>query len=328
MSFGDHLDELRRRLILALLGPLPIFILCLVFGSTLLTFITAPLLEQLRLAGEPPTLIATSPLESFNSYLKVASIVTLITAMPWILFQAWLFIAPGLYAAERRFVYFLLPLSAGLAATAMVFLYKLVLPLSLYFLIAFGSGLVNQGVRPAPPAEGVVIPALPQFQGDPTAEAAPPGSMWLNRDLNQLRFRLDDGGVVGVALVRGGAIAQQYRIGEYVNLVFGLALVFALSFQVPVVLMLLSWVGVIEPGDLTPYRRHILFGCVLLAAIFPSQDPWTLMMLSVALYALFELGLGLMRFVPASRIATGLSIAERLDRFRAQGVRESAESEA
>lgn len=326
MSFGDHLDELRRRLIYALAGPIPIFIVCLVFGSSLLTFLCAPLLEQLRAAGEPPTLLATSPLESFNSYLKVATIVTFIVSMPWIVYQVWLFIAPGLYAAERRFVYFLLPLSAALTALAMLFLYKVVLPLSLYFLIMFGSGLIGEGVRTAEVPPGVTFPTVPMLPGDPALAPLPPGSMWLNQDLNQLRFKLPEDKVVGVPLLRGGAIAQQYRIGEYISLVFGLALVFAICFQVPVVLMLLSWIGVIGVGDLSPYRKHILFGCAVVAAIFPTQDPWSLIFLTAAMYGLFEFGLILMRFVPADRVKHGLSIADRLNKLRTS--RTDGDSEA
>lgn len=320
MSFGDHLDELRRRLVLALLAPIPIFVVCLIYGSPLLTFLARPLLDQLRAAGESPTLLATSPLEAFNTYLKVATIITIILSMPWILYQAWLFIAPGLYASERRFVYFLLPLSGALTALGMVFLYKVVLPISLFFLILFGSSLIGEGTRPAIAIpQGVTLPAAPVLKGDPDLKALPPGSMWINEDLRQLRFRLDDEkSIVGVPLIRGGGggIAQQYRIGEYINLVFALAIVFSICFQVPVVLMLLSWVGALVPKDLTPYRRHILFGCVVVSALFPSQDPWTLLLLSGAMYGLFEFGLALMRFVPPGRVQAGLPVMERLRRMR------------
>ncbi|HVZ94899.1 MAG TPA: twin-arginine translocase subunit TatC [Phycisphaerales bacterium] len=316
MSFGDHLDELRRRLLFCILGPIPIFIVCLVYGSSLLTFLTAPLIQQLRAAGEPASLLATSPIEPFNAYLKVATIVTILVSMPWILYQLWLFISPGLHAAERRFVYFLVPLSAMLTAVAMLFLYYLVLPVSLYFLITFGSSLVSEGIHTIPAPPGITFPAAPIIDGDPDPQSIPPGGYWLNRDLNQLRFRMADGAIVGVPLIKGGAIAQQYRIGEYISLVFGLALIFALCFQVPVVLMLLSWVGILVPSDLTKFRRHILFACVVVAALFPSQDPWTLIMLSVAMYGLFELGLALMRFVPPDRVRRGLPIAERLRHWR------------
>jgi hypothetical protein len=74
MSFGDHLEDLRKRLFYSLLGPIPILIVCLVFGGPILEFIVIPLETQLRASGQPVRLLATSPIESFGAYLKVDSV--------------------------------------------------------------------------------------------------------------------------------------------------------------------------------------------------------------------------------------------------------------
>ena len=308
MPFGDHLEELRRRLILALLGIVPIFITCLFFGGPLLRFLVAPLTDALRAADQPVRLIATSPIETFAAYLKVSTALAIVIATPWILLQAWLFIAPGLFKRERRFVYFLIPMSVALTGLGLSFLYKVLLPISLTFLIMFGSGLVDQQPGAAALPEGLVLPTVPVLEGDPTAEAltggaVPPGSVWINERLGEMRVHAGDGAVLGVRLDSGGAIAQEYRVGEYTSLLFTLGLVMAVAFQLPMVMMLLSWVGLLRPGDVTPYRRYVAFGCAAAGAILTPQDPWSMVLLGVALYVLFEAGIVLMRFVPARAVA-------------------------
>lgn len=308
MSFGEHLDELRKRLVFALVGLGALFVLGLVFGGPLLSFLTAPLIGALRDAGEAPNLLATSPLETFASYLKVATVFALVLGMPWVLFQTWRFVAPGLYAQERRFVYFLFPLSIALTLAGIAILYLVILPLTLRFLILFGTGLVGTTPTTAPLPEGAPpLASMPVLDADPTD--APVGSMWFSRSLGQLRLQVEPARAVGWPASAGGAIVQQYRISEYVNLVFMLGLAFAIAFQVPMVQLLLAWAGLLKHQTLTAYRKHVLLGCVVGAALLPTQDPWSLIVLSALLYGLFELGIVLMRVVPARRIAQGLGPA-------------------
>ena len=302
MPLGDHLEELRKRLIIAMLGLLPLVILGLVFGGQLIDFLVAPLENQLRNADQPAKLLATSPIETFAAYIKVSFVLALIVGTPWILFQAWRFIAPGLYNQERRFVYFLLPLSTALTALSVLFLYYVLIPVSLYFLITFGTGIAGTDHAHAVELDpGIVLPEFPVLSADPASPE--PGQAWVNDRLNELRIRVDGTRTLGMPLRGDGLISQEYRIGEYVNLIFMLGIVFALSFQLPVVLMLLGWVGIFEPQDFTRFRRHIAFGCGIAGAILTPQDPLSMLLLGGALYLLFEFGIILMRFVPASRIA-------------------------
>lgn len=324
MPFGDHLEELRRRILFTVIGIVLLFAIALVFGRVLLDVIAAPLLAELRAAGQSPSLLATSPLEAFGSYIKIATVAALLASMPWTLFQLWLFVSPGLYAAERRFVYFLLPLSGLLTAAGVLLLYYVVLPVTLYFLISFGSGLIPEPSASVPLPSGVTLPSVPVLSGDPPDTAV--GQMWVSTTSDQLRVRVSPESVMGLPLVAGGLIAQQYRISEYVNLVFLLGLAFALAFQVPVVLMLLSWVGIIRSSDLTPYRKHAIMACVLLAALMPAQDPWSMLVMAITLYTLFEAGIVLMRFVPARAVAGGLPAMRQS--FRAGAARTDAEEEA
>lgn len=319
MSFGDHLDELRRRLLFAGVGVAALFVAALFFGSRILTILAAPLMTALRDAGQAQTLLATSPLEGFGAFVKVSTVAALLVGMPWVVYQAWLFVAPGLYEKEKRFVYFLIPLSAFLTAVGTLFLYFIILPISLYFLISFGAGLMRQSVERAPLPAGVTLPGAVVLAHEP--EAPPVGSWWVNSTLAQWRIRIDDHRTLGIPLIGagaddgeaggggGGMIAQQYRVSEYVSLVLMLGVAFAIAFQLPLVLLLLGWVGLLNAADLSKYRKQVLFGCVVGSALLPTQDPWSLLALSGVLYGLFELGILFMRFVPARRVAAGLTLS-------------------
>ncbi len=308
MSFGDHLDDLRRRLILVLLGVVPVFLVALIFGKPLIGFLAQPAFDALTAAGQPDTLLATSPLDPFLAYMKVALISAALIGTPWILLQVWLFVAPGLYAAERRFVYFLLPLSVLLTAAGMVFLYKVLLPVSLTFLVGFNASLIDRTIDRSPMPEGVALPSLPILEASPTTKdfeegRAPAGSMWLDGQTNQLRVMAPDGEILSGSVYGSTGMAQEFRIGEYMSLVFLLAIVFAVSSQLPIAMLLSRWAGIFEPESFTPYRKIIFFACVVLGAILTPADPFSMIALGGALYILFEFGLVLMKYVPASLIA-------------------------
>ncbi len=306
MPFGEHLEELRRRLVHTLLGLAPILAVSLTFGQSLLRFLIAPLERALIRAGEPPTLQAVSPVETFGAYLKISMVLTVLVGVPWALWQLWRFVAPGLYEHERRFARFLLPLSTLLTAVGAVFLYTVMLPVTLYFLIQFGSSIapdkIPQGTLPA----GVTLPSIPVLGVDPTD--APVGSAWILERTHQLRIKVSADKVYTASLTSGGLIAQQYRIADYTDMVFAMGVAFAIAFQTPVAILLLSWTGLVDMRALARQRKHVLFGCVIAAAILtPTGDPITLSVFALPLFALFELGLVLARFAPAGRVSRGLS---------------------
>lgn len=305
MTFGEHLEDLRRRLVYALLGVVPILILCLVVGQSLLRFVIAPLEQALLRANQSPTLQALSPIETFGAYLKVSMVAAVLLAIPWCLWQLWLFVRPGLYPKEQRFARFLVPLSSILSLTGAAFLYYVLLPIMLYFLILFGAGVAQSNPPSAPVPPAISLPTLPVLNADPADPA--PGAAWVLAPRHQLRIHLSDGEIVSTNLTSAGLIAQQYRVSEYVNLVFLLALVLALAFQTPVVIMLLSWSGLVDHRFLAKKRRHVVLITVVLAAILtPTGDPVSLALLAIPLYLLFEVGLVLARAVPPRRVAAGL----------------------
>lgn len=311
MSLGDHLEELRRRVIYALLGLIPILILGLAFGSAILRLLIVPVEQALLKTGQSPTLQALSPIETFASYIKVGLVVAVLVGVPWIVTQLWLFVRPGLYEHERRFARLLVPLSVVLTTASVVFLYFVMLPAMLFFLINFGSSIARADPPVAPLPPGIVLPVVPVLAADP---AEPPlGGIWINGPLRQIRVNVGvDGaapsgqGILMAPLVGSGLIAQQYRLREYIDLVFTMGLAFAFAFQMPIVVLLLSWTGIVQPSMLARYRRQIAMGCVVLSAVITPADPVTLILMMVPLYALFEFGMFLARFAPARRVSEGM----------------------
>ncbi len=101
MSFLEHLEELRKRIINAVLGVAVGIGLSFFFIQRIYEFLTAPALATLP---EGSRLIYTQPTEAFSLYIQISLISGAVFAGPWIMYQVWRFIAPGLYANEKRFV--------------------------------------------------------------------------------------------------------------------------------------------------------------------------------------------------------------------------------
>ena len=304
MTFGEHLEDLRRRLIIALLGILPIAVGALIVGIPVLEFLTTPLIEQLKAQNLPASLQATGPGETFGSYLRVAMAITLLAGAPWMLYQLWLFVSPGLHAGERRITYFLLPLSGTLTILGLLLMYVYMLPLVLAFFIGFGAHIGRPSAEITPLAADVVLPSIVMLEGDPPSPQ--PGQYWINTDLMQLRFciRLSGGvpEIRGSELTTPGGIQQVYRISEYIKLLTSLGVSFIAGFQTPVVVLLLGWAGIVEVSTLTKYRKQAIMICAIAGSLLTPSDPVSLFFLAVPLYLLYELGVVLLRWFPPSRI--------------------------
>jgi sec-independent protein translocase protein TatC len=304
MSFGDHLEDLRLRVILSLVGIVPIFLIAFALGRPLMALLIAPAREALIAGGQTSALLATGPFETFSSVVHIALVSTVLIGSPWILYQLWKFIAPGLYEHERRFVHILIPFSGLLVITSVVFMYLAILPVVLSFFIGFSARIDAPSPTVGPVPEGIVLPMIPVLDFDPPAPA--PGSMWINTELWQMRIAVPDGpGVTrikSVEIVDGQGIVQQYRISEYIKTLLNLALGFGLAFQTPVVVIMLGWVGIIDPRKMGKYRKHAIGVCVLLGAFLTPADPVSMVLMAAPLYFLYELGLFTLRVLPAEKI--------------------------
>lgn len=310
MSLGDHLDELRRRLVLALAAPLPLMVGLFFVSDGLLGVILRPHYEAMAELDLPPVMQVLSPPEMVLVKMKISFIFALVLSAPWVFYHAWMFVAPGLYRSERRFVYLLVPGSVLLTAIGLLLLYYVMLPLMLQVLVLFGANF-RVDIGPRLDAEtAAIIETVEDVALRTRPPAAPaPGDAWVLLPEMQLWVTVEGAGGVAEPLeVRArpaGGVEQPWRLRETVDFTLLLLAAVVISFQLPLAMMLLGWTGIVDWRLLAGQRRYALFGCAIASAVLTPQDVVSMMLMMVPLYGLYELGLLMMRFLPASRVARG-----------------------
>jgi sec-independent protein translocase protein TatC len=147
MSLMEHLEELRNRIIRALYGLGIAFVLSLGFANKLWDFVSDPAVDALKhLHVNPPRLVILTPMEAFSViWVELPLLASVFLASPWIVYQIWAFISPGLYKKEKRLALPFVLLTAGLFITGGCFAYFLAFRYGLEFLL--GIGMTN-GVTP------------------------------------------------------------------------------------------------------------------------------------------------------------------------------------
>ena len=138
MSFLEHLEELRTRIFHALVAIAIGMGLCWWYHQTLFSFIQKPILDVLRPYGIDKLVVLT-PTEAFNLYLKVSALGGLFITSPYVLYQVWLFISPGLYRREKKYVTPFLFFTVLLFVGGGYFGYRMVFPAALKWLIGIGG---------------------------------------------------------------------------------------------------------------------------------------------------------------------------------------------
>jgi sec-independent protein translocase protein TatC len=138
MTFLEHLDELRKRITHAVVGLLVGFIIAFAFVNQIFNFVYA------RLAADVPDhhLIYTEPGEAFFIYLKMAALSGLLISSPYIMWQVWLFIAPGLYANEKKFALPFAFFASALFIAGAAFSHYILFPFAWKFFASFSSGVL------------------------------------------------------------------------------------------------------------------------------------------------------------------------------------------
>jgi sec-independent protein translocase protein TatC len=223
-TFVSHLIELRSRLIRAIVGVLIVF-LCLVnWAREIYTVLATPMLAALPEGGH---MIATDVAGAFLVPMKVTLMLSFVIALPYVLYQAWAFVAPGLYAHERRLVVPLIAASVLLFFIGMAFAYFVVFPTVFGFVNKF----------------------------------APEG------------------------------VAVMTDIEKYLSFVLTTFLAFGLTFEVPVIVIVLVRVGIVSIAQLRDARRYVIVGAFVLAAIFTPPDVVSQFLMAVPLILLYELGI-------------------------------------
>ena len=138
MGFLDHLEELRRRLVYAIAAVGVGFGICWWKVERIYDIMQRPMMEALKANGLSEKLVYLNPVEPFNLYLKIAALAGLFLTSPFVLYQVWMFISPGLYRNEKRYVVPFMISTIALFTTGGYFGYRVVFPRALGFLVHFG----------------------------------------------------------------------------------------------------------------------------------------------------------------------------------------------
>ncbi|HZN21386.1 MAG TPA: twin-arginine translocase subunit TatC [Gaiellaceae bacterium] len=136
----EHLDELRSRLIVALVALVPAFLVAFAFHEQIIDWLMEPLPDDQRLV----TLGVTEP---FTTSIKVSLLAGIALALPVLLWQVWSFLAPAVEAQQQRVVLGFVALATGLFACGVVFMYYVVLPRALDFLTTFDDDIYDNQIR-------------------------------------------------------------------------------------------------------------------------------------------------------------------------------------
>ena len=309
MTIGEHLEELRRCLLRSLAALVVACLACIWPAKYLLEIIARPVVLVLRAHGQPDSFLATSPVENLLVYIKVVLIFGVVLAAPYVLYQLWKFVAAGLYRHERRWVLRLFPISVGLFLAGVLFMYGVVLLMSLNFLVGFSGWLPLPRAQPTaverlllrlPPATeglqaewapggGVTVPLLERDPATP-----PAGAMWVNVPDAKLKLRGADGKTYSVQILRDdrrALVTTHFRIGDYLSFVLVLTLAFGAAFQTPLVVVFLVRSGLIALETFRRYRKVVILIILFIAGLLSPPDLISHLLLSGPMVALFELGL-------------------------------------
>jgi sec-independent protein translocase protein TatC len=139
MGFLDHLEELRRRLVYSIAAVAIGFGVCWGYHLRIYAVMQKPIMDALKSHGLSEKLVYLNPVDPFNLYLKIAALAGLFLTSPFVLYQVWLFISPGLYRNEKRYVMPFMASTIALFTAGGYFGYKIVYPRALEFLIGFGT---------------------------------------------------------------------------------------------------------------------------------------------------------------------------------------------
>ena len=136
MSFLDHLEELRSRLIRAVIAIFAIFLVCLIFAERVFSLLAAPLT---KLLPKDSSLVFTGLPDPFFMYLKISFIMGIFISLPYVLYQLWQFVSPGLYEKERKMAVPFISLATLLFYTGALFAYFVVFPAAFKFFLGYTS---------------------------------------------------------------------------------------------------------------------------------------------------------------------------------------------
>ena len=305
MSIGDHIEDLRKRIIWSIIPPLPLAVLFFLLADPIVRWFLVPLYNVLDKYGLPAHVQVLSPPEFLMVEMKIAIGAAILVAGPWILYQLWKFVSPGLHKHERRFVYFLIPGSVFLCVSGLSLMYYIMLPLILEFMITIAGGVTVQTelITIGDSISTLTIPVLEEF---PSVASA--GDVWVKMPEGVLEIAIpasEEGMLETLQLPmnRGSLISQQFQLSSYLGFVLLLMFAIGIAFQLPMVMLLLGWLHIVTPAWLRKNRKYALLVLGIISAMITPQDAVSMLMMLIPLYLLYELGIALIVWVPVSSVA-------------------------
>jgi sec-independent protein translocase protein TatC len=222
--FMAHLIEFRDRVLRIFISILVIFAGLFAFSQDLYLYVSEPIREFLP---DSSTMIATEVASPFLTPFKLTLVLSIFAAMPYILYQVWAFVAPGLYQREKKIVLPLFCSSVLLFYGGMAFAYYVVFPL----VFMFFTSIAPEGISVMP------------------------------------------------------------DIRSYLDFVLKLFFAFGLSFEIPIAVVILSWMGVVEPDNLAKKRPYVFVLCFVLGMLLTPPDIISQTLLAIPMWLLFEVGI-------------------------------------
>lgn len=313
MTFGEHLEELRKCIMRAGAGVLIAVGVCLYFMYDIFELVVRPFRLAAMKHSLPGVFTTLKPQEGFFTYITLAFRVGLIVASPWIIYQAWKFVGSGLYKKERKIVYRYVGPSAFLFLLGVAFFYFIVLPMTLNFFMNFTAHTGKS--RPMPvwfeKLMGLDIPATPALPGtnpatlpmqvplkipvlaqNPPAPPAGESLLFFNSTESHLVLMVGDQTYTMPVQLEDSLFANNWRADDYLNFVAFTALIFGLAFELPMVILVLAQVGIVQTQTFRKVRKYAYFGILIGAVIAaPSGDLMTLTFLFLPLVGLYEVGI-------------------------------------
>ena len=229
-TFISHLVELRDRLMRAIIAIVLVFLCFFPWASELYDLLANPMIRTLPVGSK---MIATGVITPFLIPVKVALMAAFLTVLPYVLYQAWAFVAPGLYSHEKKLVLPLVVSSTILFALGVAFCYFVVF------------GVVFAFVNNIAPASITVAPDIEQ----------------------------------------------------YLNFVLTMFLAFGVTFEVPIVVIVLARMGIVSLEQLRTIRPYFIVGAFVISAVVTPPDVISQLLLAIPMCLLYELGLFLARFI-------------------------------
>jgi len=229
-TFLSHLVELRSRLLYSIVAVLAVFVALFPWSKEIYALLARPMLNALPIGAQ---MIATDVTGTFLVPLKVTLMAAFLIALPFVLWQAWAFVAPGLYQNEKRLALPVIASSIVFFFFGMAFAYFFVFPV----MFSFFAGYTPAGVT------------------------------------------------------------MMTDIEKYLSFVLTMFVAFGITFEVPVIVVVLVRMRVVGLDKLRSIRPYVIVGAFIVGAIFTPPDVVSQLMLAVPLWLLYELGLLLARFV-------------------------------